>query len=340
MKKILLFLSIASTLLIGMGFVANAAPTSTYVQNLFITGLSGGGTECLHILNSGLVQVTAGSDCGSGSGGGLSSTTPWTLGGLVIASTSQSVTTIASNTYYLSTNPSSFISNISTTINTTAPLGGGGSLANNGILTLTCAGCLTANQSITWTGSGDATGTASGATSLTPTIHVVAIQGVSVTSSAPTNGDVLQYLGSQWVHTPTSSLGITGGGGGAATSSVGVTIDGGGNVITTSTPSGPFCQAVNFAGTINAFQIYSSAPASTNASGSIDVWKTNGAMPTQANDITGTDLPTLNNQQYVKDTSLTGWTTSVSIGDVFCFIASSTISTTTRMSLNISIKQN
>jgi hypothetical protein len=72
MKQSIIFIGIASALLFSMGLVASAAPTSTYVQNLFITGLAGGGTECLHILNSGLVQVTPGQDCGSG--GGASST--------------------------------------------------------------------------------------------------------------------------------------------------------------------------------------------------------------------------------------------------------------------------
>ena len=239
MKKLILsFLAVSALVLGGMGLVANAAPTSTIVQNLQITALSGGGTLCLHILNSGLVQTTSG-DCGSGSGsfttttingtaslvfalkgdgstvtsttsgatttfsvisgvylttasgtalfyplssnpagyvtsstgltyffpatttvfvpntiqvnsggilsgGGalsgnqtislststlnsnvialgfvtstpagtvyLASTTPWTLGGIVIASTTGSVTTIASTTYYLSTNPSGYIS--------------------------------------------------------------------------------------------------------------------------------------------------------------------------------------------------------------------------------------
>ena len=88
--------------------------------------------------------------------------------------------------------------------------------ANGGTATTTSLGSnafnstafLTANQSITWTGSGDATGTASGATSLTPTLHVVAIQGYAVTSSAPTAGDVLQYSAAGWVHKTTSSLGI------------------------------------------------------------------------------------------------------------------------------------
>lgn len=72
MKKLFIFLGIAGAILTLMGLVANAAPTSTPVQNLVITGLAGGGTECLHILNNGLVGVTAGSDCGSGSGGGSS----------------------------------------------------------------------------------------------------------------------------------------------------------------------------------------------------------------------------------------------------------------------------
>ena len=67
MKKLILsFLAVSALVLGGMGLVANAAPTSTIVQNLQITALSGGGTLCLHILNSGLVQTTSG-DCGSGS---------------------------------------------------------------------------------------------------------------------------------------------------------------------------------------------------------------------------------------------------------------------------------
>ena len=69
-KLILSFIGFSSAVFLTMGLVANAAPTSTVVQNLFITGLAGGGTECLHILNSGLVQVTSGQDCGSGGPGG------------------------------------------------------------------------------------------------------------------------------------------------------------------------------------------------------------------------------------------------------------------------------
>jgi hypothetical protein len=214
----------------------------------------------------------------------LASTTPWTLGGLVIASTTGSVTTIASTTYYLATNPSVFISNISTTINTAGPLTGGGSFVNGTTLSLACATCIatntgnwagtlsnlhatdfapsttvsftgvtadsplsgagtsashlvftnpgyiSANQSITFTESGDVTSTASGATSLTPTAHVVAIQGYAVTSSAPSVGDVLQYTAAGWVHNPTSSLGISGGGGIATTTPWTL-----GNVVTAST---------------------------------------------------------------------------------------------------------
>lgn len=51
-----------------------AAPTSTVVQNLFITSLAGNGTVCLQVTNSGLV-ATSSSACGSGSGGGSFSAT-------------------------------------------------------------------------------------------------------------------------------------------------------------------------------------------------------------------------------------------------------------------------
>lgn len=54
--------------------IAKAAPTSTIVNNLIVTGQGGSGTKCLHINNSGFVSTST-DDCGTGSGGGGSATT-------------------------------------------------------------------------------------------------------------------------------------------------------------------------------------------------------------------------------------------------------------------------
>jgi len=70
----------------------------------------------------------------------IASTTPWTIGGIVIASTTGSVTTIASTTYYLSTNPSNYISTASTT----------GVISGNGVgIPITCATCLSTSTAAT-----------------------------------------------------------------------------------------------------------------------------------------------------------------------------------------------
>lgn len=72
MKKFLIIAGIVLALCIAQ--VATAAPTSTYVQNLFITGLNGSATPCLQLSSNNLVTA-ANNPCGSGSGGGGSSTT-------------------------------------------------------------------------------------------------------------------------------------------------------------------------------------------------------------------------------------------------------------------------
>ncbi len=51
----------------------------------------------------------------------------------------------------------------------------------------------------------------------------------------------------------------------------------------------------------------------------IDIWKVNAGYPTVTNTITASDLPTLSSATNKVDTTLSGWTTSVSVGDVFIF---------------------
>lgn len=310
-KKYIIALSAASALLFAAS--ANAAPTSTIVTNLFITGLAGNGTECLHILNSGLVQTTSG-DCGSGSGsgggvlagagitstisgstttltlnlsgtgcvgnnflqaitatgtgtcatpsGGASSTNVFGVNGVTVSQLGVNATASLDTTYAAlwtaletfknglfangsttlasTTNCSILNTNVSGTIgcnnnsyltsaitsingNTTAAqtftagtgisitsAGGNTTSTNTGVTSLTGANCVTsanstgtitltvtcisANQSITWTGTGDATGTGNGTVSITVPMHVVAIQGRAVSSTAPTDQQYLKFV--------------------------------------------------------------------------------------------------------------------------------------------------
>jgi hypothetical protein len=58
---------------------------------------------------------------------------------------------------------------------------------------------------------------------------------------------------------------------------------------------------------------------SGNPSGSItvDIWKAAGAIPTSGNKISASAPATLSSAQLAQSGSISGWTTSVSVGDVF-----------------------
>jgi hypothetical protein len=101
------------------------------------------------------------------------------------------------------------------------------------------------------------------------------------------------------------------GGGGSAT--IGTTIDGSGGTITVGQKG--YVQ-IPYACTIDSWRIIA------NASGSIvvDVWKAAApTIPTVANTITGSALPTLSTQQTAASSTLTGWTTSVAANDIIGF---------------------
>ncbi len=70
---------------------------------------------------------------------------------------------------------------------------------------------------------------------------------------------------------------------------------------------------VGYSGTITGWRI------ATNASGSviIDVYKKNGVLPTSADAITAAAQPQITNNAAIASTTLTGWNTSVSPGDIF-----------------------
>lgn len=70
-------------------------------------------------------------------------------------------------------------------------------------------------------------------------------------------------------------------------------------------------------------------------SGSIvmDVWKVNAALPSVANTITASAKPTLSSGTYAADSTLTGWTKTVSDGDVFSAYIEATPTTVTNVTL-------
>ncbi len=95
--------------------------------------------------------------------------------------------------------------------------------------------------------------------------------------------------------------------------SISFSVDGGGSVI----PTGDirFYPSVNFPCTIN------KAMVSADASGSVtvDVWKAAGVIPTSANKISASAPITLSSAQLNQDSDRTGWTNTVTAGDVFGF---------------------
>lgn len=95
-------------------------------------------------------------------------------------------------------------------------------------------------------------------------------------------------------------------------------IDGGGSVITTGVKAFVSCP---YTGTITGARLLSTDPAVTTSSIVIDVWKLGYASypPTVADTITASAKPTLSSAVKSDDTTLTGWTTSVTAGDVFGF---------------------
>jgi len=112
---------------------------------------------------------------------------------------------------------------------------------------------------------------------------------------------------------------------------VGVSIDGGGTVVTTGTKG---YVEVPYSGTITEWKIISDI----SGSAVFDIWKSNAAIPTNANTITASAKPTLTTAQRATSTTLTGWTTGVSANDVFGFEVESA-STITKVVLILVIQQ-
>jgi hypothetical protein len=111
-------------------------------------------------------------------------------------------------------------------------------------------------------------------------------------------------------------------------------IDGGGSAITTGIKGdlGPF----DFAGTIGA------ATALADQSGSIvvDIWKDSYANypPTDADSITASAPVAISSATKSQDTTLSGWTTSISVGDILRFNVDS-ITTCTRVTVALKVSR-
>ena len=117
----------------------------------------------------------------------------------------------------------------------------------------------------------------------------------------------------------------------AKTRAIGITIDGGGSAITTGIKGDIY---VPFACTITAVTMLA------DQSGSIvvDIWKDTYANypPTDADSITASAVPTITTAVKSQDTSLTGWTTSVSAGDTLRFNVDS-VTTIERVTLVLTV---
>jgi len=114
------------------------------------------------------------------------------------------------------------------------------------------------------------------------------------------------------------------------TGSVGGSFDGGGGAV-----SGVAYVQCPFAGTITGYTLLSS----TSSNAVIDVWKTtySSALPTNSNSITGGGKPTISSAVKSTDTTLAGWTTSVSAGDVFAFNVDS--ATATKLTVQLKVRK-
>ncbi len=113
--------------------------------------------------------------------------------------------------------------------------------------------------------------------------------------------------------------------------SFGIVVDGSSSVITSGNKG---YLTLPYSGTIISWRMM----ADTTGSTSVDVWKTNfaGFPPTSGDSITGGNYPNLTSQQINDSSSLSGWTTTFSSGDIIAFNVLSA-STVTRINLTINL---
>ena len=149
---------------------------------------------------------------------------------------------------------------------------------------------------------------------------------VFVTGGTYSNGTATftNNTGDTFTVTGFTSTGVTLG-------SFGITVDGGGSVLT---PGLKNYLSLPYNGYITGYVIIGDQSGST----SIDIWKDNyGSFPpTSGDSITGGNYPSLSSQQINQDTTLSGWTTNFSVGDIIAFNVLSA-STITKINLTINV---
>ena len=116
-----------------------------------------------------------------------------------------------------------------------------------------------------------------------------------------------------------------------AAGSFGITVDGGGSVIPTGLRG---FVVMPYSGTITEWTIIGDQ----SGSAVVDIWKVAyaGMPPDVGDSITASAKPTLTSSQTAQSSTLTGWTTSVTSGDVIAFNVNSA-TTVTRLNLSIKI---
>jgi hypothetical protein len=108
----------------------------------------------------------------------------------------------------------------------------------------------------------------------------------------------------------------------------------GDNFSTLSVRAGTTCYVrVPYSGTIASWSII----ADVSCTCVLDVWKANAALPTVANTITASAKPSLSSAATASSSTLTGWTTSVAVGDVFGFNLDSLTGSPTSITLVLNI---
>lgn len=112
---------------------------------------------------------------------------------------------------------------------------------------------------------------------------------------------------------------------------LGLVIDGGGSAITTGVKSS---LRVPFACVINSVTLLADQTGSV----IVDIWKDTYANypPLDADSITASAPPTLSSTNKSEDTTLTGWTTTISVGDILVFNVDSA-ATITRLTLELKV---
>ncbi len=165
--------------------------------------------------------------------------------------------------------------------------------------------------------------TYTGGTETNPTVNVSALTINTIVASGSsvfTGGlSATTISGGTFYGDGSNITGITG--------SFGITIDGAGSVITSGI-KGFFVSSDNRI--ITGWKILSDVSGSC----SVDIWK-NTTIPTSANTITGSQIPTLNNQQINYTNNLNTWSTSVYENDILYF---NVISASTLTKINLVIK--